>query len=120
MGALRAAELHSFGMRGIGRIFEDYRDGRLTDDDDVALLHGPAEAGFVKLSEPMVNVRATLDRAAAGRVISRRAARTIAAAAKAKFYQDRTWPRVIAECANGISHDRSIGSPPGFPRVGST
>nr|MBA3446036.1 hypothetical protein [Pseudaminobacter sp.] len=25
MGALRAAELHTFGMRGIGRIFEAYR-----------------------------------------------------------------------------------------------
>ena len=27
MGALRAAELHEFGMRGIGRIFEAFRDG---------------------------------------------------------------------------------------------
>ena len=29
MGALRAAELHPFGMRGIGRIFEAFRDGEL-------------------------------------------------------------------------------------------
>jgi len=27
MGALRAAELAPFGMRGVGRIFEAYRDG---------------------------------------------------------------------------------------------
>ena len=27
MGALRAAELHAFGMRGVGRIFEAFRDG---------------------------------------------------------------------------------------------
>ena len=52
MGALRAAELHSFGMRGIGRIFEDYRDGRLTDDDEVALLHGPAEADTSNSASP--------------------------------------------------------------------
>ena len=45
MGALRAAELHPFGMRGVGRIFEAYRDGLLEDDDEVAVLHGPAEMG---------------------------------------------------------------------------
>src|SRR5437016_6011191 len=31
MGALRAAELSSFGMRGVGRIFEMYRDVVLED-----------------------------------------------------------------------------------------
>src|SRR5258708_4117885 len=39
IGALRAAELDVFGMRGIGRIYDDFRDGVLEDDDDVALLH---------------------------------------------------------------------------------
>ena len=47
MGALRAAELHTFGMQGVGRIFEAYRDGLLEDDDEVAVVHGPAETGFV-------------------------------------------------------------------------
>ena len=50
MGALRAAELAPFGMRGVGRIFEAYRDGVLPgsgdepfeDDDEVAVVHGPA------------------------------------------------------------------------------
>src|SRR5262245_12561297 len=57
MGALRAAELHPFGMRGVGAIFESYRDGSLTDDDEVVLIHGPPETGYVRLSEPMVNLR---------------------------------------------------------------
>jgi len=35
MGALRAAELEAFGMIGVGRIFEDYRDGVIEDDDMV-------------------------------------------------------------------------------------
>ena len=63
MGALRAAELHSFGMRGVGRIFEAFRDGALEDDDEVAVLHGPAEIGYLAASEPMVNIRETLARA---------------------------------------------------------
>ena len=43
IGALRAAELDAFGMRGIGRIYEDFREGVLEDDDEVAVLHGPEE-----------------------------------------------------------------------------
>ena len=38
IGALRAAELDVFGMKGIGRIYEDFRDGVLLDDDEVAVL----------------------------------------------------------------------------------
>jgi hypothetical protein len=60
MGALRAAELHSFGMIGHGRIFAWYRDGVLDADDEVALIYGPAELGYPALSEPLVNIRATL------------------------------------------------------------
>ena len=51
MGALRAAELAPFGMIGIGTIFEAYRDGIYTDDDEVALLHRPAALGYSAMSE---------------------------------------------------------------------
>jgi hypothetical protein len=60
MGALRAAELYSFGMVGHGRIFEWYRDGVIDADDEVALTYGPVELGYPPLSEPLVNIRATL------------------------------------------------------------
>ncbi|PDQ17221.1 hypothetical protein CN311_31185 [Mesorhizobium sanjuanii] len=97
MGALRAAELHSFGMRGVGRIFEAYRDGELTDDDEVALIHGPPEAGYIRLSEPMVNIRATLEKAVAQGIIDMPTAARLAASSKARFYQHRTWPDVLAD-----------------------
>lgn len=100
MGALRAAELHSFGMRGVGRIFEAYRDGELTDDDEVALIHGPPETGYVLLSEPMVNIRATLDKAVAEQVIDETAAARLSAAAKARFYQLRSWPELLSDIGN--------------------
>ncbi len=57
MGALRAAELHPFGMIGYGTIFEWYRDGMIDGDDEVALWHGSEESGFRPLSEPLVNIR---------------------------------------------------------------
>ncbi len=43
MGALRAAELHGFGMIGYGTIFEWYRDGLIDGDDEVVLWHEPEE-----------------------------------------------------------------------------
>lgn len=60
MGALRAAECHSFGMKPIGAIAEAYITGQLTDDADVALLHGPAEFDYPPFTEPMVDVRPTI------------------------------------------------------------
>lgn len=96
MGALRAAELHCFGMRGVGRIFEDYRDGRLQDDDEVAVLHAPAEAGFVPTSEPMVNIRATLVRAQSQGVIDAEVAERLRRIAKGQFYRQRSWEAILA------------------------
>jgi hypothetical protein len=46
IGASRAAELHSFSIVGIDGIFEAYPDGILTDDDEVAVLHGLEELGY--------------------------------------------------------------------------
>lgn len=63
MGALRAAELHTFGMEGAGQVFEAYRDGLYEDDDEVAVIHSPEEFGYRQLSEAMVNLRAGLRRA---------------------------------------------------------
>ncbi len=61
MGALRAAELHTLGMEGVGEVFRMYRDGVLVSDDEVALAFNPES--LIALSEPLVNIRATLRRA---------------------------------------------------------
>ena len=95
MGALRAAETHMFGMRGVGAVFEAYRDGHINDDDEVGLVHGPEELGHVPLSEPMVNIRATCALAVEGGVISTSQSDEICKIAKADFYKVRTWDRVI-------------------------
>ncbi len=91
MGALRAAELHPFGMEGVGTIFAAYRDGILVADDEVALLHGPAELGWPAVSEPLVNLRATLARLAAAGLVSEREARAVADELARRFYPQRSW-----------------------------
>jgi hypothetical protein len=107
MGALRAAELAEFGMKGIGRIFEAYRCGRLEefpdqpfeDDDEVAVTHGPAETGFLAVSEAMVNLRCTLASAARGGAISAVTCSRLAAIAKSLYFPDRTYERVLQVAA---------------------
>jgi hypothetical protein len=95
MGALRAAELHPFGMTGVGQIFEWYRDGVVTGDDEVAVLHGPAEAGFMTASEPMVSIRATLQLAHEQALLDAAQKKTLLTAAKHTFYKNRSWSGLL-------------------------
>jgi hypothetical protein len=99
MGALRAAELCPFGMVGVGVVFEDLRSGRLEDDDEVAVVHRPAEEGFAALSEAMVNIRATLHAAVEGGVITAGTAERLGAIAKGLFYPERSFRRMMALAA---------------------
>jgi hypothetical protein len=99
MGALRAAELHPFGMVGVGRIFEAYRDGELEDDDEVAVIHGPPETSYVALSEAMVNIRRTLDGAVSDGLIAPATRDHLIRIAKDLFYHDRTFDRLLDPAA---------------------
>jgi hypothetical protein len=97
MGALRAAELADFGMVGIGAIYEAFRSGELEDDDEVAVVHGPPESGFVPLSEAMVNIRATVSAAARAGVIEATTSISMCALAKRRFYAERTYPGLLED-----------------------
>lgn len=57
MGALRASELDSHGMIGIGNIYAWYRDGVIEDDDEVAVATNPDT--YEPVSLPLVNIRQT-------------------------------------------------------------
>ncbi len=95
MGALRAAELHPLGMEGTGLIFEAFRNEELEDDDEVAVVHGPADQGFVQGSEAMVNIRFTLAAAASSGIIEDATRGELVAIAKSLFYPDRQYPSII-------------------------
>ncbi|MBP2231232.1 hypothetical protein J2847_004544 [Azospirillum agricola] len=99
MGALRAAELFPFGMVGVGAVFEAFRDGRLDDDDEVTIVHGPAELGYPATSEAMVNIRATLERAAEQGVLAPRARDALLRRAKELYYPERSYPALLESVA---------------------
>jgi hypothetical protein len=60
MGAIRAVQLESAGMRGVGRVFRLLRCGSVVDSDEVYVLHAPAGLHYRCLTLPLVNIRYTL------------------------------------------------------------
>lgn len=101
MGALRAAELAAFGMRGVGAIYRDFARGALIGDDEVAVAHLPAEHGYRATSDALVNLRDGLARAP---MLSPRLRGQLVALARAPFYRERSWDRLIADA-------RAVGLP---------
>lgn len=102
MGALRAAELAPFGMRGVGQIFTAYRDGcwpgdanAFEDDDEVAVIHAPPEVGGAALSDAMVDLRATLAAAEAAGVIALSDLRALTAALKRRHFAERSYAAML-------------------------
>ena len=61
----------------------------------MALLHAPAELGYLGLSEPLVNVRATLGHARRGGVVSTLSAEALLTVARSLPYPQRAWPRLL-------------------------
>ncbi len=95
MGALRAAELAAFGMRGVGEVFEEFHGGRLADDDEVAVTHAAAEEGFRPTSVALVDMRATWRAAHSQGLIDDAGQRLLVAAGQALFYPHRDYETVL-------------------------
>ena len=95
MGALRAAELHPFGMVGIGQVYEWYRDGTIDADDEVAVAHGPAEFAFARLSDSLVDIRDACNAAESAGIISRETAAALVSLARADHYVERSLRRTL-------------------------
>lgn len=107
MGALRAAELAAFGMVGVGAIFEAFHRGELTDDDEVAVAHAPAEDGFRPLSEALVNIRATLAAAEQQGVVNEETRAALEQLAKELYYPERSWPALLRRAQEtGLPQER--------------
>jgi hypothetical protein len=100
MGALRAAELDVLGMVGIGEVYRQFREGLLESDDEVALVFDPTTG--TALSEPLVNIRATLEAAEQRGILDAKSHALLLHKARDLYYPERTYPRIIREVGNAI------------------
>src|SRR5215218_7975604 len=95
MGALRAAELHPFGMEGCGWIFEAYRSGHVTADDEVALLYSPFD--MTPLTVPLICVRRWLEELVTAGHLDSMTARRLFGRTRQLFFADRSEERLRLE-----------------------
>ena len=94
-GALRAAELSDFGMHGVGVIYETYKSGEISADDAILCRYHQTAEGFTRLSEPLVNIKATLDAAYGAGKISEAVFHALADRATHLNWQERNWDTVL-------------------------
>ncbi|MBV9168799.1 MAG: hypothetical protein JOZ81_01785 [Chloroflexi bacterium] len=147
MGALRAAELEPYGMQGLGEVYRLFSCRELEDDDEVAVAHGSADEGFRPMSEPMVNLRATLRWAGSADVLTTDVCSHVLNVAKNLHFSQRSILTILqqarldeptacrvrdvfashyidikradAELLLRALHDRRYSTPPRIPRPGS-
>ncbi len=93
MGALRASELDSYGMIGVGRIYEMYRSGAIESDDEVAVTFD-AET-MEALSIPLINVRLTVKAAQDAGILTGDQAASIVNLTRKIFYPDRNYRNIV-------------------------
>ncbi|WP_317136749.1 TfuA-related McrA-glycine thioamidation protein [Methanochimaera problematica] len=93
MGALRACELEPFGMTGVGRVFEMFRDGVIESDDEVALACDPFTDEAV--SDALVDIRINLESAVFAGVISKKERDVLIKTASGIYYPNRTYRKVL-------------------------
>lgn len=93
MGALRACELYPYGMIGIGRIFNDYKEGIIDSDDDVSVAFNPEN--LEQLSEPWINIKYNLDNAYNDNIISQGKKEELLKIAKDTYYPKRSFEYII-------------------------
>ncbi len=85
------------GWCAVGVVAERYISGEITDDADVAQIHGPAELGCPPLSEALVNIEATLEAALRAGALSTADGRLLSVSAKRIFFKDRTLQRIVEQ-----------------------
>ncbi|AKB26857.1 hypothetical protein MSSIT_0138 [Methanosarcina siciliae T4/M] len=97
MGALRASELDTHGMVGVGKVYEWYRDGIIESDDEVAVSTNPDT--FEPISVPLVNIRETLKAALDTGIVSEKEQDALLDLAINTYYPDRSYLGLTKEGA---------------------
>jgi len=100
MGALRASELDVYGMIGVGKIYEWYKNGFIESDDEVAVTFDPET--LEPLSIPLVNVRVTLDKAEESGIITKEQNNALIEVTMKIFYPDRNYASILE---NGVKEN---------------
>lgn len=103
MGALRATELHRWGMTGVGDVFQMFHSGAIDADDEVAITFNPED--LRALCVPMVNFRVAVADLTRRGLMDGAFAERLLDLAKALYFPDRTVRNVFRELGREYGED---------------
>ncbi|WP_406536475.1 TfuA-related McrA-glycine thioamidation protein [Methanobrevibacter sp.] len=107
MGALRASELDSLGMVGVGYVYNQYASGAVDSDDDVAVMLD--SESLEALSEPLINMKYVFTNAVSEGIISEDEKDELLSIAKNTFYPKRNYAKTLQESSlNDSTKDKLI------------
>ncbi len=95
MGALRASELDSLGMIGIGYCYNQYASGAVDSDDDVAVMLDSET--LEALSVPLISMNYVFTNAVCENVISEDEKEELIQIAKSTFYPKRNYAQTLSK-----------------------
>jgi hypothetical protein len=95
MGALRASELDTLGMVGIGYVYNQYASGEVDSDDDVAVMLD--SESLEALSEPLINMKYVFTNAAGEGIITEDEKNELLTVTKKTFYPKRNYAKTLAD-----------------------
>lgn len=95
MGALRASELDSLGMIGVGYCYNQYASGAIDSDDDVAVMLD--SDSLEALSEPLINMNYVFENAMCENIITTQEKEELSTIAKKTYYPKRNYAQTLAE-----------------------
>ena len=95
MGALRASELDSLGMHGIGYVYNQYATGKIVSDDDVAVMLDSET--LEPLSVPLINMDYVFNNAYAENIITENEKDELLKIAKETYYPQRNYAQTLSK-----------------------
>lgn len=95
MGALRASELDTLGMVGIGYVYNQYASGEVDSDDDVAVMLDSET--LEPLSEPLINMKYVFENAVTEDILTSDEKDELLGIAKKTYYPKRSYAKILSE-----------------------
>lgn len=109
MGAIRAAEMQKWGMRGVGEVFSLFSNGIIEADDEVFCDYTLIDGIYKKNTISVINLRYILSKATESLIISKDHADEIINTVKSLFYKERTISLIMNACMEKgtLNHNES-------------
>ncbi|MBN2439442.1 MAG: hypothetical protein JXL20_12685 [Deltaproteobacteria bacterium] len=106
VGAVRAVELEKAGMVGIGAVYRKLKEMEVFAEDEVLSECAESKEGWIRLSEPLVNLRATFESARDRGVIRQDECAGLITAAGEVFFRERTLEAIFERASRkGLGAD---------------